>query len=219
MNSTILKFLGRDSGFGKSNTSAYIENGDEFILIDCGFTVFEILKEKFDFSKYKKITVIITHLHNDHAGSLSQFILYMWFVYNIKVTIISMCENIKRYLEITGTNSEAYEVLEKYNNVEFIKTIHCKTLDCYGFKMNINEKKIIYTGDTMTLDPYLPYINGVSEFYIDVSKFGGVHLKFSEVIDELKKIKSNGTKIILMHIDDLEYITKINNNEFLIAKV
>ena len=34
MDST-LKFLGRDSGFGKENNSAYIELENRFILIDC----------------------------------------------------------------------------------------------------------------------------------------------------------------------------------------
>lgn len=31
----ILKFLGRDSGFGENNNCAYIERDDKFILIDC----------------------------------------------------------------------------------------------------------------------------------------------------------------------------------------
>lgn len=84
MENSALKFIGIESGFGKNNNSAYIELDDKFILIDCGFTVFDKLKEKFDFNKYKSINVIITHLHNDHAGSLTQFILYMWYIYIIK---------------------------------------------------------------------------------------------------------------------------------------
>ena len=45
--------------------------GDEKI------TVFNKLKEKINFEKYNKINVIITHLHNDHCGSLSQLIFYL----------------------------------------------------------------------------------------------------------------------------------------------
>ena len=82
MRKQTLSFLGRDSGFGIKNNSAYIEYENKFILIDCGFTVFSQLKNKFDFNKYDEIDVIITHLHNDHAGTLSQFILYMYFIYN-----------------------------------------------------------------------------------------------------------------------------------------
>ena len=94
MENKTLTFLGRDSGFGSKNNSAYYEQEDTLTLIDCGFTVFEEVKNKFDFNKYKTINIIITHLHNDHAGSLSQVILYLWFMFNKKVTVISKCERI-----------------------------------------------------------------------------------------------------------------------------
>lgn len=85
MESSILKFLGSDSGFGINNNSAYIEEKGKLTIIDCGFTVFTQIKKKFDLNKYKEINVIITHLHNDHAGSLSQLILYSYFIFNKKV--------------------------------------------------------------------------------------------------------------------------------------
>lgn len=72
-----LTFLGKDSGFGEKNNSSYIEIENKLILIDCGFTVFQQVKNKFNFENYESIHIIITHLHNDHAGSLSQLILYL----------------------------------------------------------------------------------------------------------------------------------------------
>lgn len=39
MNST-LTFLGKDSGFGDNNNSAYFEDNDIFLLIDCRFLYF-----------------------------------------------------------------------------------------------------------------------------------------------------------------------------------
>lgn len=215
-NST-LNFIGNESGFGNNNTSAYVELDDNFILIDCGFTVFNYLKNNFDFSKYNSISVIITHLHNDHAGSLSQFILYMWFVYNKKVTVISKCKNIGTYLKITGTTSEAYSIKDSSINVEFIETVHAKELDCYGFKARFNGKCIIYTGDTKTLTPYLNYMDDIDELYVDVSSSGGVHIKFEEIIDTLMKIKNAGVNIYLIHIDNFEYIKNINEGRFTIV--
>ena len=134
MKKQTLTFLGRDSGFGEKNNSAYIELEDKLILIDCGFTVFEQVKNRFDLSKYKEIKIIVTHLHNDHAGSLSQLVLYAYFVKNKKVTVLSKCERIKEYLEITGTPEDAYELKD---DIEFIKTEHVKYLDAYGFCLNI----------------------------------------------------------------------------------
>ena len=214
MKKQTLSFLGRDSGFGKENNSAYIEYGNKFLLIDCGFTVFSQLKEKFDFNKYDEINVIITHLHNDHAGTLSQFILYLYFIYNKKINVITNCKRIKEFLDITGTPEDAYILKKENEYIKFIKTEHVKYLDSYGFELNINSRKIIYTGDTNTLEPFKPYLKDVDEFYVDVSRYGGAHLKIDEIKDELKEIQENGTRVYLMHMDDVEYIRKVTNDIF-----
>lgn len=214
MKKQTLRFLGRDSGFGKENNSTYIEHENKFFLIDCGFTVFSQLKEKFDFNKYDEINVIITHLHNDHAGTLSQFILYLYFIYNKKINVITNCKRIKEFLDITGTPEDAYILKKENEYIKFIKTEHVKYLDSYGFELNINSRKIIYTGDTNTLEPFKPYLKDVDEFYVDVSRYGGAHLKIDEIKDELKEIQENGTRVYLMHMDDVEYIRKVTNDIF-----
>lgn len=217
MKEKTLIFLGKDSGFGEHNNSAYIEDNNKLIIIDCGFTVFEQIKNKFDFNKYSNIEIIITHLHNDHAGSLSQIILYLWFIYNKKVTIYSKCERISDYLKITGTPEESYEIRTESENITFIKTNHVQYLDAYGFELKINNKNIIYTGDTNTLNPFLPYIenNKIDELYVDVSKFGGAHLKIDDVVENLVKINKSGTLVDLMHLDDKKYINTIWQKELL----
>ena len=187
----LLEFIGNDAGFGNKNNSAYIEFENKLFIIDCGYTVFNEIKNKFEFNKYDEINIIITHLHNDHAGSLSQLILYLWFVYKIKVNVISKCINIETYLKITGTVPEAYEVKTEFNNIQFIKTKHVDYLDAYGFIMNISDRTILYTGDTATLSTFLPYLNDIDELYIDLSKSGGAHIKIDDILDELKKLKNN----------------------------
>lgn len=217
MESSVLKFLGSDSGFGANNNSAYIEEKEKLTIIDCGFTVFTQIKKKFDLNKYKEINVIITHLHNDHAGSLSQLILYSYFIFNKKVNVISMCSKIKEYLDITGTPEDAYTLYNKFENVEFIRTEHTRYLDSYGFKLCVNGKKIVYTGDTNILEPFIKYTNDIDEFYVDVSRYGGAHLKIDDVIEKLREIKKKNIKIYLMHIDDRKYIDEEINNEFYFA--
>lgn len=214
MNNSTLTFLGRDSGFGQKNNSAYYETNKKLILIDLGFTVFSDIKNKFDFNKYDVIEIIITHLHNDHAGSLSQLILYLWFTFNKKCTVISNCKHIKDYLNITGTPSEAYELENTSSDLFFIKTEHVKYLDTYGFKIVIDGKNIIYTSDTNTLDPFLPYLDNCDELYIDVSRFGGAHIKIDDILDTLNNLKKKNISIYLMHMDDINYIKNVTNNEF-----
>ena len=212
MNKQTLTFLGRDSGFGEKNNSAYFEANNNLFIIDCGLTVFQNLKTNFDLSKYSTISVIITHLHNDHAGSLSQLILYLWFVLKKKTKIITNCVNMKQFLDITGTPSDSYELLDCLPNLEFIKTEHTPYLDAYGFKLVFNNRNIIYTGDTNTLEPFMPYLDTCNELYIDVSKFGGAHIKIDDILDNLDLFKQNGTNIFFMHMDDKEYIKNVTNN-------
>ena len=214
--SQTLKFWGSDSGFGENNTSAYYEEGDRFVLIDCGFSVFNKLK-KLDFSRYNTIDIIITHLHNDHAGSLSQFILYLYFNYNKKVNVISNCEHIKEYLDITGTTKDIYTIKNSIPDLTFIKVPHAKELDAYGFKIKLNNKNIIYTGDTSSLEPFIPLLSDVSEIYTDISKNGGVHLKLSDSLELLEKLKNQNIDIYLMHVDDKEYVKNIINEKFTIV--
>ncbi len=219
MGKQTLTFLGRDSGFGKENNSAYVDFGNKFLLIDCGYTNFNKLRDQFEkLSKYDSIHIVVTHLHPDHAGSLGHLISCLYYVYNTKTTVISKCKHIQNFLDITGTPKEAYILVDHLDDLdlEMIETNHTDCLDAYGFKATINGRKIVYTGDTSILEPYLPYLKDADEFYVDTSITGGVHLKIDEIQDKLKELKSNGTDIYLMHLQDKEKIREITNGEFFI---
>ena len=210
--SQTLTFLGGDSGFGENNTSVYYIMGNKLILIDCGFAIFSKVKNMLQ--DFDEIDVIITHLHNDHAGTLSQLIMYVYFILGKTVNVISKCERIYDYLDITGTPKESYNIYNSTEYVELIKTEHVKELDSYGMNLKINNKNIIYTGDTCSLNSFIPYIDNADELYVDISKNGGVHLKISEIIDELDKIYTNGTDVYLMHVDDKKYVKEYINDRY-----
>ncbi len=211
----MLNFIGSDSGFGLNNTSAYFINDKRFVLIDCGFTVFHKVKDII--VNYDEIDILITHLHNDHAGSLAQLLSYLYFVHNKKVRIISKCERIVDYLDLTATPRESYSLVDGTDYVQVIETEHVKGMDSYGFKINIDGKNIIYTGDTTTLEPFIPYMEDVSELYTDASASSSVHLIIENVLDILEDISNKGIKIYLMHTDDKEYIRSVTNNKYTIV--
>lgn len=48
MKENSLKFIGNDSGFGDKNNSAYFEQNNELFIIDCGFTIFNEIKNKLE---------------------------------------------------------------------------------------------------------------------------------------------------------------------------
>lgn len=112
----------------------------------------------------------------------------------------------------------AYELYDSLPIGEFIKTEHVYNIDTYGFCINVNEKKIVYTSDTVTLEPYMKYLDDADELYVDVSLNNEVHLKINECIALLREIKQKGIKVILMHLDNRMEIEKIADGEFYIAK-
>lgn len=210
MSKSVLKFLGRNAGFSGKNNSAYFEDGKTLWLIDCGMLVFFQLVEKFDLFYYDTINVLITHLHEDHVGSLAQLLLYLGYDSRkkVKVNVISSCENMKNRMDLAGVDPNFY-VLNPDVNVEWIKTRHVDFLDAYGFYMNLNGKNILYTGDTATLEPFLKYLKNTDEFYVDVSTNGSVHLKIDDVLEELLEIQKSGVDVYLMHLNDEEAISNI----------
>lgn len=88
-----ITFLGRDNGFGKKNTSAYAIVHDRLLLIDCGQTVMTQLQENNLLTGISGIDVIITHMHGDHVGSLSQLALYSYFVLKAPINISMRVHN------------------------------------------------------------------------------------------------------------------------------
>lgn len=103
---TILKNIGKDSGFGDNNNSWYIEENNNLTIIDAGFTVFNEIKHRFDLSKFNNINTVITHLHTDHSGSLPQIVLYAYYIHKKIINIISKCEHIETFLKITGVTKK-----------------------------------------------------------------------------------------------------------------
>lgn len=122
--------------------------------------------------------------------------MYLWYKLNKKANIYTQCLNIIKYLDIIGVDKKIYN-LKADNDIKFIKTEHVPELDSYGVVLNLEEKRIIYTGDTATLKPFYEEMNGADELYVDVSKNGGVHIKIDDVVDKLKEFKLNRRKCFL----------------------
>lgn len=212
-----ITFLGRDSGFGQKNTSAYAIVNNRLLLIDCGYTVMTQLQESNLLSGISGIDVIITHMHADHVGSLSQLALYSYYSLKKTINIITDCAEMDNYLTITGVSRYLQTPgfpKERYtrNNgfVTFIPTDHVgDELDCYGFSTKINGTHVVYTGDTKTLTPFISYLDKGSQLYTDASINGGVHLKLEENLSLLNELTQKGVEVYLMHLDDELKIRKL----------
>lgn len=209
-----LKFIGKDDWNGNKNTCAYLETESKLTIIDCGYTVFNEIKDKFDFRKFVKIDIIITSLGDNHVGSLSRLLQYLWYNHKRRATVICKCKHIKEYLDITGTPEETYVLKQKTVDVFLFPSEYRTNLDTYGLRLKIDKKYILYTGETNKIETFLAYVREIDELYIDISRYGKGHLKIDEMYGILEIIKSYGIEVHLMNFDDEEYIKKATKGKF-----
>lgn len=238
-----LNFLGNGSAFSNDHTSAFFVTDEiDFVLIDCPTNAYQRLKNEFDLSIYRNIFVYITHTHGDHVGGLSMLIQYAHYALNKHIIVVApsqlVAKDLKSLLKIQGVADVLYTLTTTYDFISTlmtenhpiiptkaygfsVNTRHVKPLKekCFGYVFEIDGTRVIYTGDTATLSPFLPFFTKDAEFYIDTSvEFKTeVHLFLEDILPTLKQIVESGGKVYLMHLDDVakanEMVSEISGIE------
>lgn len=166
------------------NTSAYLKKHNEMILIDCGSSVFKSMKEQNAFVELERLTIIITHTHPDHVGSLGDLIFYAYFVCHIRPTIIFPNQALMTdFLRVMGVEPYQYALNAQDEtiltegafggfSVKFYLSQHVDAIPSYGLKLGFGSDTIYYSGDALTipvdiLDAFEK--NHIQRIYQDVS--------------------------------------------------
>ena len=234
----MLKFLGTGSAFNTSygNNSAYIKSEDEesLLLIDCGETVFAEIQKNRLLDGVKHVYVVITHLHGDHIGSLSSFIMYCHYVANIKLNIIHPNMKIESVLTTMGAIKDEMYDLETCENIELDDfklnlymrgANHVSDMESYSIIMQDTVGcgfNLYYSGDSNTIDEeILGLLNSgyFDCFYQDTSSIdyeGNVHLSFKK----LKELVNPDIRfrVTCMHLDGRLSNEEILREGFQVAK-
>lgn len=222
----MLNFVGIGSAFNTKlgNNNAFIKKEDELFLIDCGSTNFSRLVQFGLLKDVKKITVLQTHLHADHVGSLGDLVGYAFHVMEpkqeVKVTLLTptaLTADVKAILakegvpesQYTSVEIEGEYVAQDLLGITSIKPFvvqHVPHLKCFAYLMQIDGKTVYYSGDcNMVPEEILTGLlaGKIDVFYQDTSKVdmdGNVHLslrKLTELIpNELRH------KVVCMHLDE-----------------
>lgn len=222
-----LQFLGRGSAFNtkEDNNSAYIKSGGNLLLIDCGGTIFHKLMEKDLLKDVENVSILITHFHPDHVGSLGDLIFYLHYIKNITPTIIypiksriyeflyaqGITDNLYNYSSMNTTNLSC----EVFNyKVYAMNFDHCKEMINYGYMItdiSNPHEFILYTGDTRIVDKKVIELLGKScKIYIDtsISEYdNSVHISLRELENKIDKQYRH--QIYCMHLDDSETLPKL----------
>lgn len=230
----MLKFIGNGSAFNTKlgNNNAFIKRENELFLIDCGSTNFSRMIDKGILDGVEKITVLQTHLHADHVGSLGDLVGYAFNCMNIKVTILTpsaLTADVKAILNKVGVPESCYtsiEIGDSYSpqelvGITFIKPFlvkHVPHLICFAYLLHIEGKQIYYSGDcNMIPEQILTMMleDKIDLFYQDTSKAdfeGNVHLSLRQLTENIpSKLRH---KVFCMHLDPIFSVEEANELGF-----
>lgn len=156
-----IKFIGFGGAFDVNcvNSAAFVRHGGRTYLLDCGHSVFRELVQKDIAAEISDI--LITHLHDDHVGSLSSYLLYRFYNLNVSAPTI-WCPTLEFKNEIEAFLSHSigqgekvhYQVLPKSFGVSFIDTkdLHVKGMQTFGYIFQEQGQTVVYSGDNGDCD-------------------------------------------------------------------
>ena len=229
----MIKFFGRGSGFSDNHNTAFFYYKKSLVLMDCSMMAFIKMKNYglesvADDQEVERIVVAVTHTHSDHVAGIPMLIHYARFVWHVKIVVVAPGEmvrdNLRYYLnELEGCSPDVYDLITaedyklKYAKTHpgtswldaVIPTEHVPELKgkCYGYSLFVGDKHVVYTGDTNSLDPFLPYIKEGTYLYTECSAFEStVHLHVQRLLDYVNQLKEKNVTVFLMHLDDEEKI-------------
>ena len=181
-----LKFLGCGSAFNPvyGNTSAYFTVEKHLYVIDAGESVFLQLYQREMLNKYDAITILITHMHADHVGSLGSIISYCYYVLKKKICVVYPEPSLWQMLGLMGIDPEAYQAMEAdYFEAEdmrarAIEVKHAEDIHCYGYVIECAGEKIYYSGDSYEIPKEILkafYERSITFIYQDTTEFISAH--------------------------------------------
>ena len=200
-----IKFLGTGGAFDYKygNSSMWIEFRGKKILVDCGNSVYRKLRET-ELANHVDY-ILITHLHDDHVGSLNSTILHHKYFLDPprKARIIipspEFQDQLAWFISFGMPHPERYIEFIPISQMEGIEAIdtfglHIKNMHTYGYFFEDEEEIVAYSGDLGDPNVIFDYIDAKESekkirVFHEMSFFqtDGVHAYYKDLNSRVNK--------------------------------
>lgn len=157
-----IRFVGTGGAFDVElgNSAAIVSMAEANYLVDCGHSVFPRLVQLGLVSKIDGI--LITHLHDDHVGSLSSLVLYHSLVLQKgRMKIYVPSADFQASLSALLSHSLGdpslridFRPISEIEGVGFVDTFgkHVEWMQTYAYYFSDGKSSIVYSGDNGDVD-------------------------------------------------------------------
>jgi len=153
-----LKFLGRGAAFypAYGNTNAFFTQGEDLYFLDFGESAFEKAVRLLDLKSYRRIYVLLTHLHADHAGSLASLCSYTHIVLGLTIYVVHPVDTVVQLLRLEGISKELYHYLPALPadcpvSAQPCPVQHAQDMQCFGYILRTADDAVYFSGDAAAL--------------------------------------------------------------------
>ena len=168
-----IKFLGTGGAFDVDygNSAAVVNFNGHNYLIDCGFMTYPALR------KYNQIEqidfILLTHLHNDHSGSLANLLLH-YKIFGLEkkpVLLYPFGEykiQVEEFLRIQVVEPDKYvkfKPLEEHDGVTYLDTMgcHAEGMQTFSYIFEDEQERLVYSGDLAKFEVLFDHLKELDE--------------------------------------------------------
>jgi ribonuclease BN (tRNA processing enzyme) len=166
-----LTFLGTGGAFDVAygNSAALVEFRNHTLLLDCGFTVYPTLRQ---YSLIDQVEyILLTHLHNDHIGSLATLLLHRRYFNPESRPIIlypddDFRDEIFEFLRFQLQKPDKYvdfTPVSEFPGITAIDTfgLHADQLQTYAYLFEDTNQRLVFSGDLAKPETLFALLRGM----------------------------------------------------------
>ena len=216
-----VRFLGSGNAFsdgGRANAAIHVTAPGVSLLLDCGGSALPAIKKHVDPATIDAIAV--THLHGDHFGGITFFVLEQHFAGRKRELVVGGPPSLEQrlraaeqalYPDFFGQVALGFPLLTRVlgaapttlggAQVSALEVRHVRLSEPHGLRVNIGGTLIAYSGDARWSEHLAAVANGADLFICEASNFDRedpAHISYRQLIAHRDELGAK--RIVLTHL-------------------